>query len=328
MSVNRKGFSELGEWYKGNLHCHSTNSDGALSPEAVAELYKNNGYQFLAISDHDFYSDYREEFDTEDFVILPAMEASAVLYVEEGKTDRYAVHHVHGILGTKQMQEACGGNLYKHKEYCPPKTYYGTWNGAEAAQELSDELKAHGCITTYNHPIWSRVKEEDFIHIKGITALEIYNYGTVNESGTGYDTVHWDVMLRNGNRVHAFASDDNHNDGIVEDSFGGYIMVKAEELNHESIVQAIIDGNYYSSCGPEIYDWGIRDGVAYVECSEVKQINFIAGNLINAGTTLFKKDRTMTKGEFTLKGNENYIRVECIDKYGKIAWSNPIYLGE
>lgn len=323
-----KGFKTNGNWYKGNLHCHSTNSDGCLSPMEVAELYRNNGYSFLAISDHDIYTDYRSELDREDFIILPAIEASAVLYKNEDRCERIAVHHIHGILGTKEMQLKAPKGLYAHKEKHDISVYFKKWDGAKAAQDLQDELKAHGCVTIYNHPVWSRVKEEDFINLEGITALEIYNFGTVNESGTGTDVLHWDTMLKNGRNIFANASDDNHNDGIVYDTFGGFIWVKAESLDHESIIQAIIDGNYYSSSGPKIYDWGIKDGVAYVECSEVNRINFMAGNYINAGNTVMckSKEETITRAEFKLKGNESYIRVECIDKYGDTAWSNPIFL--
>lgn len=326
--MNIRGFSERGNWYKGNIHCHSTNSDGLLTPEQVTDLYRKNGYHFLAISDHDLYSDYRSEFDCDDFIILPALEASAVLYKDEERKERLRIHHIHGLLGTKKMQEEATKGLFSHLEAYAPGLYYGDWDGAAVAQELSDDLRTHGCFTVYNHPVWSRVKEEEFIHIDGCTALEIYNYGTVNESATGYDSIHWDTILRSGKKIYATASDDNHNDGIVEDSFGGFIVVKAEQLNHESIVQAMMDGNYYSSSGPEIFDWGIRDGIAYVECSAVNRVDFIAGNYINAGFSAVsrKKEDEITKAEFKLRGNEHYIRVQCTDKYGKTAWSNPIFL--
>lgn len=326
--MNIEGFSKKGNWYKGNLHCHSTNSDGDLTPEKVAELYRENGYSFLAISDHDLYSDYRNELDCDDFIILPALETSAVLYKDKEKTERLRIHHIHGLLGTKKMQQEAPRGVFEHLEKYPPRLYYEDWDGAAVAQELSDDLKAHGCITIYNHPVWSRVREEEFVHIDGCIALEIYNYGTVNESATGYDFIHWDVMLRNGKKLFATASDDNHNDGIVEDSFGGFIVVKAEQLEHESIIEAIMNGNYYSSSGPEIFDWGIRDNTAYVECSSVNRVDFIAGNYINAGFSVVSKEKedNITRAEFKLRRNEQYIRIQCTDKYGKTAWSNPIFL--
>lgn len=40
------------KWYKGNLHTHTTNSDGRLAPEVVINLYKEAGYDFLALTDH------------------------------------------------------------------------------------------------------------------------------------------------------------------------------------------------------------------------------------------------------------------------------------
>lgn len=325
--MNRSGFSKDGHWYRGNLHCHTTNTDGHLTPEQVADLYRANGYQFLAISDHDIYSDYRELLNREDFIILPALEASAVLYEDEGRKERLKLHHIHGILGTEEMRKSAAKGEFKHLEKYPPRVYFGDWDGAAAAQELSDDLRAHGCFTVYNHPIWSRVDEAEFIHTQGLTALEIYNYGTVNESCTGYDSVHWDIMLRKGYQILATATDDNHNDGVIEDSFGGFIVVKAEELSHESIVQGIINGNYYSSTGPEIVDWGIEDGIAYVECSPVQRVDFIAGNYINAGFSVVEKESgaTITRAEFPLRGNEHYLRVQVSDLYGKTAWTNPMF---
>src|SRR5262245_56971866 len=37
---------------RGNLHAHSTNSDGDHSPEDVILWYRNRGYAFLALTDH------------------------------------------------------------------------------------------------------------------------------------------------------------------------------------------------------------------------------------------------------------------------------------
>lgn len=45
-------FRENGRWYKGNLHTHTTLSDGRLTPEECVSLYKSKGYDFLSITDH------------------------------------------------------------------------------------------------------------------------------------------------------------------------------------------------------------------------------------------------------------------------------------
>ena len=94
------------------------------------------------------------------------------------------------------------------------------------------------------------------------------------------------------------------------------------------VLKNMLAGNYYSSAGPEIYDWGIRDGIAYVDCSDVFRIDFIAGNDVNDGTSHVCKDyeETIRYGEYVLKGHETYVRVKCTDKNGKTAWSNPIFM--
>lgn len=97
-------------------------------------------------------------------------------------------------------------------------------------------------------------------------------------------------------------------------------------------------GNFYSSTGPKIYGWGIRDGIAYVDCSPCEQINFICGGAVGVGAAVIKgqmgcrteqerrqKRELIEHGEYTLKGTETYVRVEFIDENGKTAWSNAIF---
>lgn len=313
--------------YKGNLHSHTTNSDGRLTPSEAVELFKTHGYQFLCFSEHDLYTDYSKEFNCENFIILPGIEASAYLFDKEGGA-RIKCHHIHGILGTKKEQQEATAPLFSHMERFEPDVYYRTWDGAAVAQKLADKLRAKGCITQYNHPIWSRVREGEFIHTTGLWALEIFNYDTVNESGTGYDVTYWDVMLRDGKQIWGTATDDNHNPGTFDDCCGGWIGVQADELTHEAILEAMKSGNFYSSAGPKIHTWGIIDGKAYVSCSNVRRINFMTGNHINDGLTIMTDTvlEEITEGSYELKGHETYIRVECIDWLGRCAWSNPIYL--
>ena len=44
-------------WYKGNLHTHTVNSDGDSTPHEVASWYREHGYQFLVLSDHNHLTD-------------------------------------------------------------------------------------------------------------------------------------------------------------------------------------------------------------------------------------------------------------------------------
>ena len=58
-------------FYKGNLHTHTTRSDGRKSPEDVMALYAANGYDFLALTDH---WKVGSEAKYENMLVLPGVE--------------------------------------------------------------------------------------------------------------------------------------------------------------------------------------------------------------------------------------------------------------
>ncbi len=341
--MNYKAITKESKRYKGNLHSHTTHSDGYLTPKEAKEYYKKNGYSFMAFTDHEVYSDFREELNDDDFIIIPGIEASSNLVKSEdigsGKNNIWGArpknHHVLGLLGPSSMQKKATKEIFKHLEKVDYPVFYDNWDGLKAAQELVNSLYERGLVVTYNHPLWSRVDFEEFADLENIFALEIYNYGTEIECALGNDTFHWDQMLASKKKILGFASDDNHNQAKLPDSFGGAIVVcpsPEEDLSHDSIMENILAGNFYSTSGIDIIEWGIKeeDGkkIAYVECDPVRMIHFIVGGKVGDGETIYCQDReeTITKGEYTLKGSENYIRIECVDKYGRKAWTNPYYI--
>lgn len=99
-------------------------------------------------------------------------------------------------------------------------------------------------------------------------------------------------------------------------------MVKAQELTHNEIIKQIQSGNFYASTGPEIYDFGMDDeNNLYIECSPCESINFIAYETL--GSSIVKTG--VTEGVYPLKGTETFVRCECVDRYGKIAYTNPVF---
>ena len=323
-----RGFSKEGGWHRGNLHSHTTASDGMLSPSQAVKRYRKRGYSFICISDHDFFTDYRLEFNKKDFKIIPGFEAAAVLYEDDTFGRVLKVHHMNAFLGTSEMQDQAPKKRPEHGSFLPVRNYFGSWDGAAVAQEMASDLADMGFIVSYNHPVWSRVRPDEFIYTDNIFAMEVFNYNTENECGLGRDTQSWDMMLRAGKRMFALATDDNHNWGKFDDAFGGYIVLKTEHLTHDEIIRNMLAGNYYSSSGPEIYDWGVSGDIVYVECSKVNRINFIAGNALGDGETVMSRTaKEKIQGAcYRLKGHESYVRVECIDKRCRTAWTNPIFL--
>ena len=157
-----RGFSECGNWYKGNLHSHTTNSDGHLTPAESVRMFRDHGYSFLAFTDHDRYSDYRTDFDGDDFIIIPGYEASAVLYKDFGLKKRVKVHHVNALLGTSRMVREAREPLPEHLEILPQRVYFKEWNGAAVLRDMVERMRGMGFIAMYNHPVWSRVSEYEF----------------------------------------------------------------------------------------------------------------------------------------------------------------------
>lgn len=314
--------------YKGNLHSHTTNSDGRLTPAEAVAAFRAQGYQFLCLSEHDLFTDYSDEFDDEGFIILPGIEASAYLFADESRATRLRCHHMQGILGTDEMV-ATAPKRFAHMERLEPPTYVGTWDGLAVARKVAAELAAHGCAVTYNHPIWSRIEPEDLMAsddaLDCVFGIEVWNYDTVNECALGADTVYWDMLLRRGVRVGAIAADDNHNPGTFDDAFGGWVVVCAPELARDAVVRALLDGRYYSSAGPEVRGFGVADGHAWIECSPCERVNLICGGPIGVGETrIAPAGERLERVEFTLRGTETYLRFECIDANGRTAWTNAL----
>src|SRR5882724_4218351 len=57
VSVRPPGRQTASHWYRGNTHTHTLNSDGDSPPDSVARWYRDHGYAFLFITDHEKITD-------------------------------------------------------------------------------------------------------------------------------------------------------------------------------------------------------------------------------------------------------------------------------
>ena len=64
-----------GPFFKANLHCHTTLSDGHMTAQQVKDWYKSHGYSIVAFTDHSQFRAYPELQD-EDFVAVAGVEAA------------------------------------------------------------------------------------------------------------------------------------------------------------------------------------------------------------------------------------------------------------
>jgi hypothetical protein len=181
---------------------------------------------------------------------------------------------------------------------------------------------AEGLGLILAHPYWCYLDFSDAARVEGCFAMEIFN-ALCRLEGNSDSLAYWDYLLRRGRRIYGVAVDDHHSLG--GDFAGGWVCVKADELTSGAILESLLSGNFYSSTGPEILDFGIEGGKAYVRCAPAASVTFMA-----FGPDCWPMLNTRPKGptdfsEYELTGRERYIRAEVTGFDGNRAWTNPVF---
>lgn len=317
--MNKKIYllSNEGNFYKANLHSHTTFSDGTLTPEQAKEVYKKEGYSIIAFTDHRIYKNH-SYLNDEKFLAIAAYEIDIN---EEGKQwPTTKTYHIN-------LYDTNPNENIELKEKTPlPEQDYGNF---EKLNKYIKYMKDLGFIACYNHPFWSLQDYDDMKGLKGFWGMEIYNYGCEHDGLYGYNPQSYDEMLRLGNKLYCVSTDDNHNrepfDSPLCDSFGGFTMIKAESLTYENIINSLLNGNFYSSMGPEIKELYIENNTLYIKTSPVEKI-FVIMKGRDCYKKLAKKGETITDASFKLNGNEGFIRLSIRDEKGLYASSNAYFL--
>lgn len=294
-------FKAEGKWYKGNLHTHTNNSDGAWPPDRVVDDYINNGYDFIFITDHSKVTDV-SNLSKKGFLALYGAELGG------GRSELGQGYHL-VALNLKETISA---------KDCPN------------AQAVIDLVRSKGGEVIVAHPYWSGLTINDLIHLERHLGIEVFNTTCYNSIGKGHSTIHWDDLLARKKQTWGFAVDDTHqhfNEHRPIDICSAWIMAKLPELTEVEVMKAIKAGRFYASNGPEILDISIEDGKIKVSTSEVKVINFIVN--ISAGESFTATgNKLLTGAEYRIRGKEGYVRVECFDVNGRTAWSNTVIFAE
>lgn len=306
---------------KGGLHCHTTRSDGRGTPEEVIRMHAEHGYDFLALTDHRNYNFTNFAPET-GMTIIPGMEYDAGGFptiadnpetlTEKFDSTGFRCYHTVCIGPAKE-----DGNPYEQDQ----KFVSAHVTCQEDYQPYLDRLHANGQLTIYCHPEWSSTPARYFSKLRGNFAMEIWNTGCVMENDMDADAAYWDELLGQGIRINGVATDDGH---AMNQHCGGWVRVNAADNSINAILTALREGNFYSSCGPELYDFYYEDGRLVVECSAVKKIRVLADK--HPTRVMQSPDGNLTHAEFDIGSAYSYVRVTIIDQDGRYAWSNPIYL--
>ncbi len=310
-----------GKFFKANLHCHTINSDGEMTPEQVKELYLKNGYSIVAFTDHRKYI-YHEHLNDDKFLTIGAVEIDFQLWNKDGTRDKLRTCHLNFYAKEPKKAEQPPINPVYH---------------VSVINSYIKDMVSNGWLCTLNHPAWSLQPTDEVIAVDNILAMEVYNHGCQTLSNIGDSQGYYSAYLSTGKKAFAVATDDNHcgfdDNGELDfnnDTCGGYIQISMPELNYKNFIDAFENGRFYASTGVEIKELYIDEQTdeLVVSCSPVKRI------ITRGSSTRTSPYAASTKNDITSarlpmekirKHHKGFFRVELIAENGARAYSQPYY---
>ena len=308
MTMRAAAFNAPGQFYRGNLHTHSTLSDGALEPGEVCRRYAAEGYDFLCLSDH-----------------YVGMYNYPIADTAPYRTGSFTT-----ILGAEVHTAQLANGVIWHllavglpADFEPPETpsFDGT-RACESAASLAQRCAEAGAFVAIAHPQWYNLTLAEARLIDHAHAVEIYNHGCHIESDRGDGFAILDLLLSEGRRLSACATDDAHFHG--PDHFGGWVMVKAEARDPDSLLAALKAGHYYSSQGPQIFDIHVEDKHVHIACSPADRIIVVGAG--SSSKRVYGEGMSEAMIPLAAFHPGGWFRVIVADRFDRRAWSNPIWM--
>jgi hypothetical protein len=293
---------------RGNLHTHSSRSDGDSSPADVYDWYRTHGYDFVALTDHNTFTNPAE--------YVTASHPEFLVIGGEEVTMRGAGREVH-------MNALC-----THRNV-PGGTF------ASAGEALAYgvlEIRTAGGIALINHPnfTWG-IKASDLAAAAGTHLLEIYSghpfVPSDGRPGTPSHETMWDISLTEGLDYMGVAVDDMHrlrpDRRRVSRPGRAWVQVFAEKLDAPTICDALENGMLYSSTGPALRRVRVTDDT-YAVWPVDHNVDVI---FIGSGGRVLATRRPAgpdNSASYRMTGNEGYVRVRIVRPDGKLAWTPAV----
>ncbi len=279
------------------LHIHTSVSDGAVSPEEAARIYREAGYDAIALTDHWKYGEAKE------ICGLPIL--SGVEYDVNGKREN-----------TFHIVCLCADHVPQGLSY------------DSTPQEVVNAIHEAGGLAVLAHPAWSLNTVESILAVDGFDATEIYN--TVSGTGQSFrpdSSLTVDLLACEGRAYPLLATDDAHYycDFRGMDACQSYIMAICDPNDPASVGRAILAGDFYATQGPEIHLTKTDEGFR-VDCSPCEKIVFASNRPWRPRTFAAEGGELLTHAEYTPDVDENFLRAFVIDENGRQAWTNIVRL--
>jgi hypothetical protein len=300
---------DVSTFQKGNIHTHTTFSDGDHPPQDVYRWYRDRGYNFLAITDHNSLTDpavYRLLERKKKFVMITGEE---VTMWGAGKQV-----HVNALC----HKATIGGHKFDTQR--------------EALAWGVARVREQGGVALVNHPNWDwSLVAEDLPSAHGAKLLEIqsghpYVHTLGDETHLSHEAI-WDAALTAGEDFAGVAVDDAHAykpnapDNAARPG-RAWIYAFAPELTREAVCKALAAGKLYASDGVTLKRILVtEDEYAVYPADRTAQVEFVGqrGAVLQSG-----KAGDDGAARYKLKGGEGYVRARVISDAGKHAWTEPV----
>lgn len=299
-------------WAKGNLHTHSTNSDGDIAPEHVADWYAAHGYDFLSITDHDHLT-----------IIEQSSNGSSkwpLLVRGQEVTSRDVNVHVNAFGIGYPVQSATGLSV------------------VETLQRNVDAIRAAGGLASINHPNfrWA-FDHRELSRVSGYALLEVFNGHDKanNEGGGGRPSTSsiWDRLLSARKRVWGIAVDDAHH---FTEEFScnranpgrGWVAARVERLNEAEVLAALDAGDFYASSGPRIAELHTSHKEIVLEIDPGEEPDALYTTTFTGlnGAEIYSANGTTAR--YRPSRLDTYVRTTVSSSRGTRAWVQPIFMPE
>lgn len=307
-------------FYKAQLHCHSTNSDGELDVEAQKKLFKEHGYSVVAFTDHEHLVD-NSYLDDEGFLTITSCEVAIKEDFHQSTLMNRCMKAVHlnfYAMDQHNVVTPCYSPVYDRytnnaiRKLTRFEGEYTRVYSSVGINEMIRIAKEKGFLVSYNHPNWSLENATDYLQYEGLDFIEIYNHSCSISGEDSYDIKAFDDILRSGKKIYATMCDDSHRRSAM---FGGWVMINAPKLDYQTIMTCLANGAFYCSNGPEIHSLVCDGNTVCVRTSGAKKIALTTkGRRCDA---VWGED--VTQAEFSLDPTDGYFRITVVDQYGYAA---------
>ena len=332
-------------YYRANLHCHSTLSDGRKTVEQIREDYMAHGYSIVAFTDHDVFLRHND-LSHDGFLALNGYEVEITAPAPKFEVAK-CCHMCFIALDPDNDVPAC---LHRSRYTWGPATALAATMNWEAAgpdyvrvydaEHINDMIakaRAAGFFVTYNHPDWSLEEYPEYSKYTGMNAMEIRNGSCA--IGTGYDDDNgkvYNAMLNRGNRIFAVGADDNHN-GHPDtspscDSYAACVWIAAEKLEYRAVTKALLEGRFYASSGNYMNEGPRILGVSFddeTRTAEIRTTGALSVALLTDTRSFVRRsapeDAPMTSATFRISPAVGWFRFVVTDAKGFRAFTSAFY---